>query len=378
MNEQELSAFLKPWMRRLRLSAFFRALLTGFAAGLTAFAVTCVILRLTRQSGWLWPAGIGCGVLVLTGAFAWRMLRPTQETVTRELDALGLRERAATMLALRQDASEMARLQREDALRHIDPISPGRLKSRIGWVLPMLLAAALLLACGSVLAPKAWFESVLPVQAEGVLSEELLAMLREEQQSLEARGETALSDEMGGLVESLTSAGSELATAGLISEAQSAVQNAAASGEASESAAAEAQQALQQALESLTGEASQEASESGEGTEDEAGEGEAAEGEPQDGEGEQPEGEQSGEEQSQSGQPGQQGEGQPQNQSHGGSGEESTTNMTEPVYDPISGSVQYGEVFSAYYAEYLQDARSGSVPGDLQNAADTYFDSLNQ
>ena len=378
MNERELSAFLKPWMRHLRLSALFRALLIGCASGAMAFAVTCLILRLTRQSGWLWPAGIGCGVLVLTGAIAWRLLCPTQKTVARKLDALGLRERAATMLALREDDSEMARLQRQDALRYIDPIDPRRLKGRVGWLIPVLFTAAMLLACGSVMAPEAWLEAVLPAQAEGILSEDILAMLQEEKQSLQDQGENALSEEMGELVEGLASAESELAAAGMISAAQSAVQAAAAAGEASESAAAEAQQALEQAMESLTGEASEEETESGEDTESGSGEGEAAEVEPQDSEGGQPEGEQSDEEQSQNGQSGQQGEGQPQNQSHGGSGEESTTNMTEPVYDPISGSVQYGEVFSAYYAEYLQDARNGSVPGDLQNAADTYFDSLNQ
>ena len=285
MSEQKFSAFLKPWLRQLRLLALRKALMAGCTTGAVAFAATVVIRRLRQQTGWLLPAAIGLVGLALVSAIAYALLRPTAQTTAKQLDALGLQERAATMLALREDDSEMARLQREDALRHIEPVEPQRLRSRVGWVLPLLLLAALLLGCGSVLAPDAWFASVLPVQAEGVLSEEVLAMLREEQQSLETQGEAALSEEMSGLVENLSSAESELAAAGMIASAQSAVQNAATSGEASESAAAEAQQALQQAMESLTGEASEEASESGEDTE-----GEAGEGEPQDGEGEQPEG----------------------------------------------------------------------------------------
>ena len=51
--------------------------------------------------------------------------------------------------------------------------------------------------------------------------------------------------------------------------------------------------------------------------------------------------------------------------------------MTEGIYDPVSGSVSYGEVFAAYYAEYLAALEAGEVPEDLQEIIDQYFSSLN-
>ena len=62
--------------------------------------------------------------------------------------------------------------------------------------------------------------------------------------------------------------------------------------------------------------------------------------------------------------------------SEGGEGEGST--MTEGIYDPISGSVTYGEVFAAYYAQYLEALESGEVPEELQEIMDQYFSALGQ
>ena len=106
-------------------------------------------------------------------------------------------------------------------------------------------------------------------------------------------------------------------------------------------------------------------SEESEKTEDEDGEKpEGEEGEQKDGEksdGEAPEGEVP---------EGEGGEGQGD-----GTGDGST--MTEGIYDPVSGNVAYGEVFAAYYAEYLAALEAGDVPEDLQEIIDQYFSSLN-
>ena len=50
--------------------------------------------------------------------------------------------------------------------------------------------------------------------------------------------------------------------------------------------------------------------------------------------------------------------------------------MTEGIYDPVSGSVTYGEVFAAYYAQYLEALEAGEVPEDLQEIIDQYFSAL--
>ena len=52
------------------------------------------------------------------------------------------------------------------------------------------------------------------------------------------------------------------------------------------------------------------------------------------------------------------------------------TTMLEGIYDPISGSVTYGEVFSAYYAQYLQALDAGEIPEDLQKLIDQYYSAL--
>ncbi len=51
--------------------------------------------------------------------------------------------------------------------------------------------------------------------------------------------------------------------------------------------------------------------------------------------------------------------------------------MTEPIFDPVEGSISYGKVFAAYYAEYLEALQAGAVPKDLQQIIDRYYSSLN-
>lgn len=50
--------------------------------------------------------------------------------------------------------------------------------------------------------------------------------------------------------------------------------------------------------------------------------------------------------------------------------------MLEGIYDPISGSVTYGEVFAAYYAQYLQALDAGEVSQELQELIDQYYSAL--
>ncbi len=57
---------------------------------------------------------------------------------------------------------------------------------------------------------------------------------------------------------------------------------------------------------------------------------------------------------------------------------EQTSSMTEPVYDPISGYVPYGKVFSVYLSDYLRDAENGSIPYEVSDAARSYFEDLDR
>lgn len=52
------------------------------------------------------------------------------------------------------------------------------------------------------------------------------------------------------------------------------------------------------------------------------------------------------------------------------------TTMLEGIYDPVSGSVTYGEVFAAYYAQYLEALDAGEIPEELRPYFEKYFSSL--
>lgn len=52
------------------------------------------------------------------------------------------------------------------------------------------------------------------------------------------------------------------------------------------------------------------------------------------------------------------------------------TTMLEGIYDPVSGSVTYGEVFAAYYAKYLEALDAGQIPEELRPYFERYFSSL--
>ena len=52
------------------------------------------------------------------------------------------------------------------------------------------------------------------------------------------------------------------------------------------------------------------------------------------------------------------------------------TTMLEGIYDPVSGDVTYGEVFAAYYAQYLQALDNGEIPEELRPYFERYFSSL--
>lgn len=52
------------------------------------------------------------------------------------------------------------------------------------------------------------------------------------------------------------------------------------------------------------------------------------------------------------------------------------TTMLEGIYDPVSGDVTYGEVFAAYYAQYLEALDAGEIPEELRPYFERYFSSL--
>ena len=54
------------------------------------------------------------------------------------------------------------------------------------------------------------------------------------------------------------------------------------------------------------------------------------------------------------------------------------TSMRESIYDPALGTVPYGEVFAAYYADYLASVNDGEFSAEAQDILEKYFEALNK
>lgn len=52
------------------------------------------------------------------------------------------------------------------------------------------------------------------------------------------------------------------------------------------------------------------------------------------------------------------------------------TTMVEPIYDPVSGDVTYGEVFAVYYAQYLDALDKEEISDELRIYIEKYFSAL--
>lgn len=351
---------LAPYLGQLQRQARRKALLRGATAGFAAFALSSALARAMGLTGVLPPliAAILCAAAV--GLAAWRRLKPTERSAARHVDSMGLSDRATTMLDLRGDASDIAQLQREDTVNRIAAVSPDALRQPLGRKPILLCLAAALLAAGSLFAPRGWLAAGRAI----ALPEAVYATLDEERQSLASQDEKALEQQMRDLIDDLNRAASELAAAAMISEAQETAQETAEAGEASEEAAQEMREALASALQQLTDtEADQE-------TEDgvvpvlnpEVREEQRRAAGP-----EAPDDLVTGAD-GLSRQPGRGGAG----------GNAAAAAMTEPIYDPISGHVPYGDVISAYYADFLRLADQDKLPADAAEAASDYFIDLNR
>ena len=371
MNRSDpMSAVIRPFRTRLVLYAAIRALLTALTAGCFAWGAAVLMGKIRQTDAGSLPWTAAAAVAAAVFCLALIMFFPSRKETARQIDALGLKERASTMLALRNDPSGIAFLQRNDALRTIDMTGTRGMRTGIRRLSVILLLLALLFAAACRLVPAAWF-----VRAADPLDEvweQVLEMLREEETRLEERGEETLSGEMQDLIESLEEMDREnvLRAVGEINGTEEAAKDAARNGEADRGAMKEMLDVLEEARRALLGEEEEEAAEEGEeGQMQPGGEGEermpgmGEEGEdgmpmPQDGE--------------------ERGDENGMGPGSGEPGMDGVSRQTEPVYDPISGSVPYGDVFSAYYSEYLRDAEEGEIPFEVQEAARAYFAGLDQ
>ena len=371
-HSDPISESIRPFSRRFDLFAALRALLAALTAGGFVFALMTLGFKITHRQtdgGMLiWLVSGGAALAVLIAVFL--VLRLNQTEIARQIDALGLKERIASMLALRDCTDEIADLQREDALRHLATVKVFALHGRISVLSVVLVLLALFTAAASVFVPSAWFLQK-DDRADTVWGD-VLDMLREQRDRLGEVGEDRLANEFDNLIGEMEGMDSALRAVVRIRDTEKSIMNAADEGKASHDAMNEALDTLREARRMLLGE-EEPSEESEKGMESESGESmmpeESEEG--REGEGESPDEERGN---------------RPVSSDKNGQGQsiaegeirEQTSNMTETVYDPISGSVPYGKVFSAYYNDYLREAENGDIPYEFSDAARAYFDNLDR
>ena len=148
---RELERALRPVKRRMRTQRTFIWALYGLFAG----AVGVLLLR-AASFVWAFPTVAIWGAVTLAAlpaifalvAWLWPI---TSLDAARQADALGLMARAQTAVMLGGCDTDMARLQREDALSSLKTLEPARQMAlkppRLAWIGTLACAALILLSC---------------------------------------------------------------------------------------------------------------------------------------------------------------------------------------------------------------------------------------
>ena len=146
----EKNLLFRKYHRRMVREGVLEAICFGLMIGsgaIFASALVCWLLNFTR----IWvPLAIGGGAFLI-GAILLFVLkfRPTEQTVARRIDRMGLDERTVTMLELMGDDSYIARMQREDTREKVKSVKPEQV--RAGFPLLNLKAGAVVALCVALL-----------------------------------------------------------------------------------------------------------------------------------------------------------------------------------------------------------------------------------
>ena len=144
MNEKQL--FYKH-KKRLVTEGIIKSVLSAFATLLGVNFIFALIY-------WIWGVGnIFVGVLagavlgsVIGVLLYFFVFKPTDMAVARRIDRYGFREKMITMLEFQEDASAIARIQRNDALENLGSFSEKSIKFTLPKRLVAFTAAALVLS----------------------------------------------------------------------------------------------------------------------------------------------------------------------------------------------------------------------------------------
>lgn len=138
---------LKPFRRKMLWESAIKAAILALALGAPGVFLTALINRiLIRPDSFILLAAVGAGIFAIAFLLFFFLGWPTGKKVAKRIDALGLQERATTMVEFRASDATLAQLQRQDAADRIEKTSPRQLRMRIGKGRVILCAVSICLA----------------------------------------------------------------------------------------------------------------------------------------------------------------------------------------------------------------------------------------
>ncbi len=141
--------------RIMRVGAVIRALLGGLSLGIMLVAGQCLYAKLTMAE----PDFVRCVLVagipaLILFAVLLVLLLPRDKALARRLDdRLGLDEKTQTMIAFRDQESDMLRMQRENAEAALVAVPTRRVRGALTWLFIVLPVVAALSLVGTLLVP---------------------------------------------------------------------------------------------------------------------------------------------------------------------------------------------------------------------------------
>ncbi len=127
--------------KKLRIESLVKSLLAGVAVGAAVAFVLATVYWFMDKNGLPIALAAFAGGTVLVAVLAHcTVFHPTALRNARRLDRYGLDERLVTMVELENDDSYIAKLQREDALAHLQKLDKKRVKLKVPLVIVVCVA----------------------------------------------------------------------------------------------------------------------------------------------------------------------------------------------------------------------------------------------
>lgn len=142
-------SFFQKHHKRLVLEAVLKAVICGLLVGFLANFLAALAAWIFDFGGIWFAIGIGAAVGLITGVTLYfAKFRPSVQELAHRVDRLGLEERMVTMLEMQQDESYIAKIQREDAQKHLKDVEERKLRMRLPKLVSIMAAIAMVLGCG--------------------------------------------------------------------------------------------------------------------------------------------------------------------------------------------------------------------------------------